>query len=341
MIRRQNHFLQASLALCLLACSSVAVRAQTLGIDFVNDYTVNDLGSVSGLPANYGGLTFADANTILIGGNANDLLGRIYAVGVTRDVTTQQITGFSGGATLYRGPTSEIGEYNDGGVVFGPGGVLFTSRWPVNELGQTKPGSLDEDKIIDMAALGVAGSHAALNFVPATFGGAGKVKLVSWAGGEWYSANLTPDGFGTFDLTGLAQVDLDPGLPGMQALSGGPEGFTYVSGLNPGFGVNSMLLSEYSAGNVSVYAVDANGDPILASRRTFLEGLSGAEGAVLDPVTGDFLFSTFGGGDRLVLVSGFSEPPPPVVPEPGTVALLAVGLGVLAALQRRRRQEHV
>ena len=87
---------------------------------------------------------------------------------------------------------------------------------------------------------------------------------------------------------------------------------------------------------MTAYAVDANGDPILASRRIFLEGLTGAEGAVLDPVTGDFLFSTFGGGDRLVLVSGFSEPPPPPVPEPGSAALAALGLGALAVLMRRR-----
>ena len=328
--------LRTALALCLAAGAPAALQAQTLGVDFAASYTVNDLGSVSGLPASYGGLTFAGANTLLIGGNANDLPGRIYAVGVTRDGTTQQITGFSGSATLYRGPASMIGEYNDGGVVFGPGGVLFTSRWPVNQLGQTKPGSLDEDKIIDLAALGVADSHAALNFVPATFGGAGTVKLVSWEGGEWYSASLAPDGAGTYDLVGLAQVDLDPAMPGMEVLSGGPEGFTYVSGLNPGFGADSMLLSEWSAGNVTAYAVDANGDPILASRRIFLEGLTGAEGAVLDPVTGDFLFSTFGGGDRLVLVSGFSEPPPPPVPEPGSAALAALGLGALAVLMRRR-----
>ena len=193
--------------------------------------------------------------------------------------------------------------------MFGPGGVLFTSRWPVNQLGETKPGSTDEDKVIDMAALGIAGSHAALNFVPVGFSGAGHVKMVSWSGGEWYSGTLSPDGFGTYDLTGVSQIDLDTSTPAVEGLPGGPEGFTDVSGLNPAFGANSMLLSEYSAGKMSVYSMDSNGNPILSSRHSFLDGLDGAEGATLDPLTGDFLFSTFGGGDRLVLVSGFTQSP--------------------------------
>lgn len=315
-----------------------SVQAQALGVDFAASYTITDLGSVAGLPPLYGGLTFAGDNTLLIGGNANDEPGRIYSVGVTRDATTHRITGFSGSAELYRGAGSLIGEYNDGGVVFGPGGVLFTSRWPVNQLGQTKPGSIDEDKIIDMAALGVADSHAALNFVPAGFGGAGQVKFVSWSGGEWYSATLTPDGSGTYDIAGLVQVDVDASTGAMDVLPGGPEGFTYVAAANPGFGVDSMLLSEFSDGSVAAYALDANGNPVLTSRRDFVTGLVGAEGATLDPVTGDFLFSTFGGGDRLVLVSGFTEPPPPPIPEPSSAAMMVAGLAGLIALAGRRRR---
>jgi hypothetical protein len=39
-----------------------------------------------------------------------------------------------------------------------------------------------------------------------------------------------------------------------------------------------------------------------------MTGLSGAEGAALDPLTGDFLFSTFGGGSRVIEVRGFAVP---------------------------------
>lgn len=281
------------------------VNALALGTDFVAGYSVNSLGSVPGLPPLYGGLTFLDNDTVLIGGNANTGNGRLYMIDVTRGAGGH-ITGFSGLAAVY----GSVGEYNDGGVTFGPGGVLFTSRWPVNELGQTKPGSTDEDKIIDLAALGIAGSHAALGFVPTGFGGAGQLKMVSWSGGEFYTVVLAPDGAGTYDITSVVQEDLDPVAAGIQNVLGGPEGFVYIGGANAGFGVDSMLISEYSAGTVGVYELDANGNPLVNTRRDFLTGLGGAEGAAIDPFTGDFVFSTFGGGDQVVVVQGFIAPPP-------------------------------
>ncbi|MBC8058334.1 MAG: PEP-CTERM sorting domain-containing protein [Rhizobiales bacterium] len=335
--------LKTQVGACALAALFFATttQSQTLGAPFSSDYSVNSLGSVAGLPSNYGGLAFIDNNTLLIGGAANTASGSLYTIDVTRDAENH-ITGFVGSAVRFG---TSIGEYNDGGVTFGPGGVLFTSRWPINGLGQTKPGSVAEDKVIELAPLGVASSNSAINFVPGGFGGAGSVKLVSYGGGQWYSGSLAPDGNGTFDLVGLAQVDLDLGAAGIQSLPGGPEGFVYITGANAGFSVNSMLVSEYAAGTVAAYEVDANGDPLLSSRRTFLSGLSGAEGAVIDPVTGDFLFSTFGGGSRVVVVSGFLAPLPPIdpgptpaVPEPTTWAMLGLGLLGMAFAARKRHR---
>ena len=157
---------------------------------------------------------------------------------------------------------------------------------------------------------------------------------MSWSGGQWYSAGLAPDGSGTYDLVGLAQVDLDPAVAGIQNVLGGPEGFVYIAAGNAGFGSASMLISEYSAGSVGAYELDANGNPLVSTRRSFLTGLSGAEGAVIDPLTGDFLFSTFGGGSRVVRVSGFLVPPP-AIPEPSTMLLMLAGLAGLMAWRRR------
>lgn len=315
-------------------------HALVLGADFSAHYTVTSLGSVPGLPPLYGGLTFIDDDTILIGGRANTSAGRLHTIDVVRGVGGH-ITGFSGMASVF----GDVGEYNDGGVVFGPGGVLFTARWPVNELGQTKPGSVDEDKVIDMAALGVAPSHAALNFVPAGFSGAGKLKLVSWSGGEFYTIGLAPDGSGTYDVVSVIMEDLDPGALGVQTVPGGPEGFVYIGGGNAGFGADSMLISEYSAGTVGAYDLDGDGNPLVATRRDFLTGLTGAEGAAIDPVTGDFLFSTFGGDNQVVAVRGFTAPPrcgqpgqPDCpIPEPGSLPLSALVLFTMAGLAHRRR----
>jgi hypothetical protein len=296
-----------------------AVRAQTIAPEFAGFYAATDLGAVPGLPPSYGGLTFKhdDPNVVIIGGNANTADGALYSVRVLRDMDNH-IIGFDGMAEFFA-----EGQYNDGGVAYHPGSnVLFTSRWPVNQMGQVKPGSSTTDKIIDLAPFGVVDSNASVNFVPFNFPGQGRMKIASWSGGEWYDVEIAPDGVGTFDITSVTAV------PG-STLPGGPEGFTYVPLGSPIFGNSpTMIVSEYGAGMVAVYDMDANGDPIVASRRTFISDLVGAEGAAIDPLTGDFIFSTFGDNDRVIRVSGFA------IPGAATAPLLALaGLG----LARRRR----
>lgn len=286
----------------ILACFALALAfspdagAQIIPPPYDVDYSVAPLGSVPGVPTNYGGLTFKkdDPDTILIGGGANGSSGNLYSIKVVRG-EGGHITGFTGTASVFA-----TAAYNDGGVTYGPSNVLFLARWPVNELGQVKPGSSATDKIIPMSTFSVVSSLSALAFVPSGFAGAGRLKLVTYSSGDWYDATVAPDGNGTFDLVGVSHRAQIPG---------GPEGFVYVPPASPQFDdYASILVAEYGSGKIATYRIDQNGDPILATRGEFLTGLSGAEGAVVDPLTGDFLFSTFGGFNQVVAVRGFGLP---------------------------------
>jgi fibro-slime domain-containing protein len=268
---------------------------------FSGFYTAYDLGQVPGLPPSYGGLTLQldDLNTLLVGGNANTPRGAIYEIEVERGAGNH-IVGFKGQAEQFA-----TAAYNDGGITYGPEGILFASRWPVNQIGQTKPGSSITDKIINLNQFGIAPSPGGLTFVPVGMPGEGQMKLVSWRGGQWYDVGILPDGLGTFDIVSATQK---------ATIIGGPEGIAYIPPDSPLFETPSVLVSEWSSGNVVAYEIDNNGDPITSTREILLPGLSGAEGAFIDPLTGDFLFSTFGGGNRIVSIQGFS---PTQNPEPG------------------------
>ncbi len=280
----------------LLSCLLPA-PGQPFTVDayYAGSYSARSLGSVTNLPPLYGGLTFKynDPNTIIIGGDATSANGKLYAVGVVRGAGNH-ITGFSGSPFLFAD-----GAYNDGGVVYGPNNVLFLARWPVNQLGQTKPGSTITDKTIELGPLGVNPSPGGLNFVPAGLPGAGQLKVVSYDDNRWYTLGYAPDGSGTYNITSATfQV----------TISGGPEGIFYVPTGSPLFTVPSVLVSEYSIGSIGAYEINSNGDPIPGTRRDFITDLEGAEGAAIDPLTGDFLFSTFGESNQIIIVQGFKKP---------------------------------
>jgi hypothetical protein len=279
------------------AIAPAAFGAAAIAPPYNSDYSIATIGPPPGVPTNLGGLTVlaGTTNKLLIGGHANAGDSALYEIGVTRDVNGH-INGFSGSATQYS-PSPFI----DGGLAYGPGGVLFFAGWPANHVGEIKPGSSSVDKDIDMGALGEAGSVAALNFVPAGLPEAGHLKLVSYSGGQWYDSTVTPDGSGTYNITGLTNI------PG-STMPGGPEGFIYVPTGSPQFPNETLMLSEYQAGKVQVFSVDSNSDPVPASAKDFITGLTNVEGANTDPVTGDFLFSSFGSDNSVYVVRGFAAP---------------------------------
>ena len=225
---------------------------------------------------------------------ANAETGALYSIGVVRG-TGNHITGFTGSAAVY----SE-GQYNDGGVVFGPSGVLFYTRHPLNQIGQIEAGSAVNDKIVDLTPLGVASSVGALNIVPAGFPGAGQMKVASYNTSKWYTVTLSADGTGTFNIDTATEN---------ATIQGGPEGFVYVPPGSPLFtDYTNVLVSEYQNAGITTYQIDAGGNPVPASRAVFITGLAQPEGAATDPVTGDFLVSTFAAGHQVIVVKGFAPP---------------------------------
>lgn len=333
--------------LAALAATASWAGAQVIQPPYDTVYTLTDLGTIANLPTPYGGLDFlsGNPNVIVIGGSANNASGLLFTVPLTRDAQNH-IIGFNGGATLF-----SDGAYNDGGVVFGPGGVLFYTRYPTNEVGEIKPGSTITDKIVDLSTLGIfgpmtgvlkrpqapggAGSVGALNFVPSGFPGAGQLKIVSYTSGNWYTAAYAADGSGTYNITSAVLNT---------TIVGGPEGFIYVPPGSPVFPTHSMLVSEYGNDVVTTYQFDGSANPVPGSRAVFVSGLTGAEGAVIDPLSGDFLFSTFGAVNHVIVVRGFAIPPTPgPTPPPGptaqvptlsapTLVLLGLALAIVAVL---------
>ena len=332
------------LGVALLTTGLPGVSAQTIDAFYSGSYSFVDLGQALGVPVSYGALTFkaGEPSTLLLGGNANEPSAVIYSVNVLRGAGNH-VTGFSGTASAfasaYGGPVGEPQGGIDGGLTYGPGNVLFYTSFDDNHLGQIKPGSSSPDKLIDLTTLGISSSVGAVAFVPNTFGGGGHLKILSFDADKWYDATITPDGTGTFNVSVAGGAGLTLPASNTEDERAGPEGVIYVPAGNPGFAVNSVLIAEWgintaSTGFITSYEVDANGDPIISTRKTFMSGLQGAQGATIDPLTGDFLFSTttFGASDRVLAVRGFTT----VVPEPSSLVLL--GLPLAAALVWRRKQ---
>lgn len=294
MIRFMRLIPAAACALGVASLVSAPALAQTVEPPFDQFYTLVNLGSPPNVPGSLGGLILKhnDPNTLLIGGAANGANGALYEVPLVR--TCGKITGFAGsGVRVSDAPN------NDGGIVYAPNGTLLFTRYNINHLGQTLPGSGLMDKSVDLTAPGIAPSVGTCQFVPPGMPGAGQFKVASYNAGLWYTVGLVPDGAGTFNIGAVS--------PPVTAAFG-PEGIVFIRAGSPQFPTHSALISEYTAGVVSAYELDANGDPIPSTRRPFITGLSGAEGAHIDAETGDFLFSTFGGGDRVIVVRGFNDP---------------------------------
>lgn len=267
--------------------------------EFAELYTTYELGPVPGIPpeARLGGcvISFDDPNTLLIAGFSEAANGQIYKIGVERG-NCDHIVAFSGQATSIAATP-----YIDANLIYVKSGLLFYSEWPVNNLSQILPGQAAPARTTSLGPLGVANSIGGIGFVPPGFVDAGGLRLLSWSGGQWYHLDRQPDG----ELFTVSAPQQTATLPN------GPGGFAYVPKGSPGFDLDHIIVSEWSTNTVGVYQADAQGDPAMATRKDFFTTFPRPWGAYFEPLTGDFMFLTWGAGvDRIYIVQGFKAPPP-------------------------------
>jgi hypothetical protein len=312
--RPMRQYLPLSLALTIGLLTTAGAHAQTLTPDFVSaGYTITDLGAITELPSPYGGLTIraSSPDTLYIGGVANQANAAVYRVPLVREAITQRITGFAGPAVLYAAAANI-----DGGLSFAPNGTMLYTRYSMNELGQLLADNTTLS--VPLTELGVSASVGSHALVPVGSPGAGNLIVASYNTSALYKVPYSIGAAGDYQLTtSTVNVFVTDNAPG-------PEGIAYVPNGSAGFTNPSLVISSYAFGKIVAYEVDADGLPVASTARDMVTGLSGAEGACIDPLTGDFLFSTYGGSDRVIRVSGF-EVPQAIEQVAGSTKPLSVG----------------
>jgi hypothetical protein len=247
------------------------VYGQTIQPPYSNSYTFINLGVLE--PSIYaGGLAYLDEGSLLFDRGAEFGQYGIYAIPVTRDG--------NGHVTAFGTPTPYASmQYSDGGLAFGPGGILFATGWPTNTLYEYKPGSTSADLTLDLTPLGVASSVGTLQFVPRGYPDANGFKIISLAGGQWYDATLTPNSSGTYDVSNVVAT---------VSTAYGTEGVFYVPPGSPQFNVPTVLVSNAEYFYIYAYALDSDGNAS-GSPSAFMTGLTYPYGGTFDPISGDLL----------------------------------------------------
>jgi Bacterial Ig domain len=290
----------AQLAACLALMGALPLYgpAQTLDPYYQSSYNLRDVGAVPDLPLRYCGLTLkaGDPNTLLIGGDAEDPSAQIYQIALVRDATGH-ISGFSGSVKPFAAAPGLPGSNGgmDAGLIYGPDNVLFYTSYSDNSIGQIKSGQTSVSKQTDLNTIGIPNSPGGLVLVPAGLPGAGRLKILTFNDSMWYDTTLSPDGSGTFNLAPVSRSVLLGGGMGL-------EGAFYVAAGNPQFPKPSVLVADWNGDRIVSFEVDANGDPLPETQRVFATDMNSVDGAAVDPLTGDFLFSSFSKG--LVWVIG-------------------------------------
>lgn len=276
----------------------------TVEAPFAANYRAYDLGRVPGLPATrYGGCLIDrdDPDLMYIGVDSETPMGTIYSIRVVRDCD-RHIIGYSGTARMVASAP-----YVDANLFYDRDGNILFSMWPVDQIAVLRPGATMPSQVISLMSFGIEqqASPGGLAFVPTGFTGAGELRAVGWPNFGWFRIPYTYRDR-TYTLATAERRAM---------FTNGTGGFAYVPPGSPMIDRPSLIMAEWAT-TVSLFDVDPRGDVVPSTRRPFLTGLTNAWGAYFEPVTGDFMFPSWG-NDRVIVVRGFATPQPPPIPPPG------------------------
>jgi hypothetical protein len=279
---------------CVMGLPPVPATGVTIAAPFRGAYQAFQLGPVPGLGSTrYSGCLIDrnDRNLLYIGADSESPTGALYAIRVVR-ACDGHIVGFDGTARRIASTP-----YIDANLFYDPDGNILYSMYPQNQLAVLPPRAAEPSQVLDFASLGVTTSPGGAAFVPAGFTGAGELRIVGWPSHTWNRVTFTYAA-GRYTFTSAAE---------RARLTEGSGGIAYVPQGSPLIDRRTIVVAEWSTA-VSFFDADANGDIVPSSRRPFLTGLTNAWGAYFEPVTGDFMFPSWG-SDELIIVRGFAQPP--------------------------------
>lgn len=292
---------------CLDALPMPAGPEAVLAQEYVGTYFAYDLGPVpklgGGVLPRLGGLVISpkEPNLLYIVGPSEVPEAQLHQIFVERG-PCGHIVGWAGEATpVLSAPYLDL-------MANGPKGVVFLSHYPTKKLSQYLPGAMSLASTIDLTPLGQNQSPGGINFVPAGFPDAGMLRVMGFpidhvGPGSWSRADITYNG-DHYEIGALTKtVDVPYG----------PGGFSYIPAGSPLFPEQRIMVTEWLSNprGVSSYAVDADGDPIVETRKPFFESFVKPWGSYFEPETGDYMFLQWENQpDHVFIVQGFVPPPP-------------------------------
>ena len=319
MARQLSGIVVLSLFLSLAIC----LNARGVTFDDPDNFGVKRSWSGSSLsvPGNLGGMLFTDdGQTLYVVGNSERSNSALYAVPLTRDPVTKEVTDMGPAASVtlvFSGAPGIAGL--DAGWEIGPGGTLFYTYWSANYLGERPGGVSGAETLYYMGDVSLPSSVAGLAFSPyiqdpnTNFG---MMQVSVWGGNRTlYNIPLTPLGGGLFQPQGT-EVFVNLPRQGTGAIQYVPSGPLQ----------GDMMYVNWDYGEIQILEIDdATGLPIddatgvptkgTSNPRTqrFASGLGvGPWGLEFDPLTNDFFVSTWGGSpsNTIIQIGGKGLPPP-------------------------------